>query len=592
MKKRFSLVLALCMVLSLFATFVLPVAAEEAPFADGDDVVIYCPSEDLAISAEDNVYTNKYGDEQHRLSGTEKENGAVFTVEVTDDGIYFLHDGKYLTSGATGSNLTLEAEANEYSLWALEEAENGWYIKNLNAVYTDKNGNAKPQYIEYYYAFTTYSLDTSKAGIYTFQFIVQEDEDNTDKTAANTTTDIGIMYSGAPGQYEGVTTLITAPGEYSFTWDKFAVFENVAGNVYQVIQAAGGSQTAVNVTLTEGQFIVAANAGNDWPYLTQGTGWWTGGSNSHGVAYEECPNFCSAHIGAWFAIISALEAGARYEVVGIDLANPAVDANYVVDFNTDPTYGYTKADYVTYSYLTPVSASSEEDKESFKERLTYVDGVNVGTIQQLGEQWADKPASDFWYSVSDEGDYVQITVAVEDRGIIEDDTTLRVWVDADPSDTARTTLIDVKIKNGVAYAARVDGGYDDAFKVANVESNDDVLFGVKLDKATLGIDGEYGLVITLSETGRTTMHSIKYDNVTGEGQTCAPWTTTEFYEIFGGDNTGDESDTGNESDIGDESDTSNGEGTPEMGDASIAVVVVVMLVAMAGVVVIYRRRNA
>jgi hypothetical protein len=28
------------------------------------------------------------------------------------------------------------------------------------------------------------------------------------------------------------------------------------------------------------------------------------------------------------------------------------------------------------------------------------------------------------------------------------------------------------------------------------------------------------------------MHSIKYDNVTGEGATYAPWTTTEFYEIF------------------------------------------------------------
>lgn len=178
MKKSISLALVMCMVLSLFAAFAIPAAAEEAPFADGDDVVIYCPSEDLAISAEDNVYVNKYGDEQHRLSGTEKENGAVFTVEVTDDGIYFLHAGKYLTSGATGSNLTLEATASDYSLWALEEADGGWYIKNLNAAYTDKNGNSKPQYIEYYYAFTTYSLDTSKAGIYTFQFIVQEKEDD------------------------------------------------------------------------------------------------------------------------------------------------------------------------------------------------------------------------------------------------------------------------------------------------------------------------------------------------------------------------------------------------------------------------------
>ena len=523
MKKRFSLVLALCMVLSLFATFVLPASAEEAPFADGDDVKIYCPSEDLAISAETDVYNGKY-----RLAGTDLANAAVFTVDVTDDGIYFLHDGKYLTSGATGSNLTLEATASDYSLWALEEADGGWYIKNINAKYYEKN-----QYVEYFHAFTTYGLDTSKAGIYTFTFDVQEKAE--EKTAANLTTDIGIMYSGVPGKYEGVTTLITTPGTYNFTWDKAAMFEQVEGNVYKVVQVVGGSQNAVNLTIADGQFIVSANAGNDWPTLTQGTGWWTGGSDNNGVPYDECPNFCTAHIGAWFATVSALEAGALYEVVGIDLANPVVDANYVVDFDADPSYSYTKADYVTYSYLTPASASSDEEEDAYKERLTYVDGVNVGTIQQRGEQWDDKPISDFWYGVVDYGEYVQITVAVDDRAIIEDDTMLRVWVDADPSDTARTTLIDVKIKNGVAYASRVDGGYDDAFKVANVEYHDDVLFGVEFDKAALGIDGEYGLVVTLSETGRTTMHSIKYDNITGEGVTYAPWTTTEFYEIFGGD---------------------------------------------------------
>lgn len=522
-KKTLSFVLTLCMVLSLFATFVLPASAEEAPFADGDDVKIYCPSEELAISAESDEYNGKY-----RLAGTDLANAAVFTVDVTDNGIYFICNGKYLTSGATGSNLTLEATASDYSLWALEEADGGWYIKNINAKYYEKN-----QYVEYYYAFTTYGLDTSKAGIYTFTFDVQEKAE--EKTAANLTTDIGIMYSGVTGKYEGVTTLITTPGTYSFTWDRAAMFEQVEGNVYKVVQVVGGSQTAVNLTIADGQFIVSANAGNDWPTLTQGTGWWTGGSDNNGVPYDECPNFCTAHIGAWYATVSALEAGALYEVVGIDLANPVVDAKYVVDFDADPSYSYTKADYATYSYLTPASASSDEEEDAYKERLTYVDGVNVGTIQQRGEQWDDKPASDFWYGVVDYEEYVQITVAVDDRAIIEDDTMLRVWIDADPSDTARTTLIDVKIKNGVAYASRIDGGYDDAFKVANVEYHDDVLFGVEFDKAALGIDGEYGLVVTLSETGRTTMHSIKYDNITGEGVTYAPWTTTEFYEIFGGD---------------------------------------------------------
>ncbi len=134
------------------------------PFEDGDNVVITYPADNLAISAEEDVYNNKY-----RLAGTDVANGAVFTVDITDDGIYFICNGKYLTSGATGNNLTLEDEASEYSLWVLEEAENGWYIKNVNAAY---NGSA--QYIEYYYAFTTYGFNASKADIYTFQFDVQE----------------------------------------------------------------------------------------------------------------------------------------------------------------------------------------------------------------------------------------------------------------------------------------------------------------------------------------------------------------------------------------------------------------------------------
>lgn len=140
------------------------VEATKAPFEDGDNVVITYPADNLAISAEEDVYNDKY-----RLAGTDVANGAVFTVEITDDGIYFICNGKYLTSGATGNNLTLEDEASEYSLWVLEEAENGWYIKNVNAAY---NGNA--QYIEYYFAFTTYGFNASKADIYTFQFVVQE----------------------------------------------------------------------------------------------------------------------------------------------------------------------------------------------------------------------------------------------------------------------------------------------------------------------------------------------------------------------------------------------------------------------------------
>ena len=180
-----------------------------------------------------------------------------------------------------------------------------------------------------------------------------------------------------------------------------------------------------------------------------------------------------------------------------------------------------------------VEAAPVADDESFKETHTHVDGVNVGTIQQLGDAWADKPASDFWYLVDSGKETVTISVVVDDRAIVADDTQLRVWIETDKDYTKRTTLVDVKVKDGAAYVARIDGGFDAAVKSVTYEAvGKDYKLVLVLDKATLGITGEYGLNVQLGQTGSTTMHSIKYDNVTGEGATYAPWTTTEFYEIF------------------------------------------------------------
>jgi len=173
------------------------------------------------------------------------------------------------------------------------------------------------------------------------------------KTPANLETDIGIMYIGEPGGYEGVTTVIVKPGTYNFIWDKAALLEHVSGDTYKVIALAPGGGVSSDLTVAEGQIIVGANSGNDWPTLTQGEGWWTGGANGHGVPYDECPNFCSTHVVAWFNIVGAMQVGSFYDLVGIDLNAPTVDANYPVDFATDPSYGYTKEDYVTYTYLTP-----------------------------------------------------------------------------------------------------------------------------------------------------------------------------------------------------------------------------------------------
>ena len=123
-----------------------------AIFNDGNGKAMTAAASGTRLAAADAVLG-----EDGKLSG---ENIALFTVTVNEDGtLSFAADGKYLTSGATGSSLTLEETANEYSLWVIEDAGDGlFFLKNANAAY---KGNA--QYLEYFNTFTTYGKSATAA---------------------------------------------------------------------------------------------------------------------------------------------------------------------------------------------------------------------------------------------------------------------------------------------------------------------------------------------------------------------------------------------------------------------------------------------
>ncbi len=138
--------------------------------ADGDKVIIYFPTEALAMSASPSG--NKMGTAYATVTGTDMTaiSAAVFVVSVDGDGYYtFTCGGKYLTAGQTGNSLSLADSASPYSLWVIEEAEGGVYVKNANAAY-----NENAQYLEYYSGFTTYGFNSSNTAIYTFQFFKTE----------------------------------------------------------------------------------------------------------------------------------------------------------------------------------------------------------------------------------------------------------------------------------------------------------------------------------------------------------------------------------------------------------------------------------
>ena len=173
--RSLSLIVVLTMLVSLMA---IGVAAEATTatlvsnLADGDTVVIYYPAGETTlgttISGKGVVPADATvaGDS---LTVTADMGAFVVEKDEVTNGFYFILNGKYLTSGATGNSMSFEDTASDCALWVLEEAENGFYVKNYAAAYV--NGDVvKPQYLEFFNVFTSYSFNSSKANIYTFQF--------------------------------------------------------------------------------------------------------------------------------------------------------------------------------------------------------------------------------------------------------------------------------------------------------------------------------------------------------------------------------------------------------------------------------------
>jgi hypothetical protein len=95
----------------------------------------------------------------------------VWTVEIDENGYYiFIHEGQYMTSGATGNSLSMAGELTDCARWEVVACEGGVYLRNVGANY---NGNYN-QCLEFYYAFTTYGLKQDNMTIYTFQLVDAE----------------------------------------------------------------------------------------------------------------------------------------------------------------------------------------------------------------------------------------------------------------------------------------------------------------------------------------------------------------------------------------------------------------------------------
>ena len=145
------------------------IAKEVSEIHDGDQIMIYSPSEGVVMGLEPAENTARLGGVAatavNQYIGTNAP-AAIFTVEIVDEnaaeGATFAlktASGNYLTSGATGNSLGYAAELTELGTWYLEEAEGGFHIRNVGAAY---NGNHN-QAIEWYSGFTTYGVQSTAA---------------------------------------------------------------------------------------------------------------------------------------------------------------------------------------------------------------------------------------------------------------------------------------------------------------------------------------------------------------------------------------------------------------------------------------------
>ncbi len=130
------------------------------------EVTIFFPTDNVYVTGVQYDYTSSSGSVKAELVLSEKKSDAIIFVMDEKDGkvTFATKDGKYLF--CDGTNVQLASEQGEFTVFTIEAAEGGNFIKS-NAFY---NGNPeKPQYLEVYNGYLTcYGMNAEKANIYTF----------------------------------------------------------------------------------------------------------------------------------------------------------------------------------------------------------------------------------------------------------------------------------------------------------------------------------------------------------------------------------------------------------------------------------------
>ncbi len=224
----------------------------------GDKVVIFNPNGGVVMTDEDYLYNNKHELEPAAATLTDEvlsvPSTAVILTVVTSaakDSETVLYsfkteDNKYLY--VDGNDVKFVDAAGDNTLFVIEEATDGYYIKCNTATY---NGNA--QYLQYYHDyFTVYSMNDSYPERYLMNFYAEE----------QVTLEDGFYLIGPDWTIDAIDAdnmfgeNLSAGGEY------ILAATLAAGDQIKVVKVANGAITAWYPDGMDNQYTVdAAHAG-------------------------------------------------------------------------------------------------------------------------------------------------------------------------------------------------------------------------------------------------------------------------------------------------------------------------------------------
>jgi hypothetical protein len=422
-----------------------------------------------------------------------------------------------------------------------------------------------------------------------------------DYEPADTTRDIGLMLANNI-DYEGVTGIQTT-GTFNSAWRVAVLFElDEETGAYKAVAVHAGGPTGPDWTIGENQFVVENNSGNNWPVITAapvGDEWWYGGKNFQDVPYDECPNFINDKNQAWGAVLKSVQVGDLFILVGIDLSDPQIIANYAVDPNYD--YITHNAEYATYSYLTPYGV----------EDVDY--GIAVGKSYTKLGQYADPSTGVISYPDTDDSELTDGVIPTDPgygnpqlTGFNANSPEYQAGgyaeVVLDLEEVVAISRINVVTSNlmnaGIAAPAE--------FKYFISEDNADwTEVGVgtydvdptEKDGET-NVNGNKMVNNSIDVEGSARYVKVQFKNLTGNA-----WMFLGEIQVFGADEPGDESSEEESSEeesstapaessavaSSEEDESSTGGSTPT-GDTGYVALAVVAVIALAGAVVIRKRK--